>query len=142
MMGKLREAMKTPIATPPMPIATTSVAIPPIATKPLEIKPEDIAKKEASVKKGSPLKGFLERKKKPKEYYVQKCESMDCSDCGKTIFSSGIYSGCICYGENQNSKLFLNKNEKGELSIRFSKGWSVENIEMLLETLRGKNGRH
>jgi hypothetical protein len=108
--------------------------------KPLEIKASDITKKEISSKKGSPLKEFLEKKSKPKEYFVQKCESMDCRDCGKTIFGSSGFSGCICFAENQNSKLFIRKNEKGELSISFSKQWSVDNIELLLETLRRKNG--
>lgn len=108
---------------------------------PISVGPKDIIKKEEAPKKGSPLKAFLERSKnKPKEHYVQKCETMDCADCGKTIFGSSGYSGCICYGENQNSKIFMRKNEKGELSISFSKNWSPENIEMLLDTLRRKDG--
>jgi hypothetical protein len=140
MMNKLNEAMKAPVlpAINHAKMAEPAIVVP----KAIEIKPEDITKKEAAPKKGSPLKAFIERKKKPKEYLVQKCETTDCSDCGQTIFGSGGYSGCICYGENQNSKLFLNKNEKGELSIRFSRNWSPENIEMLLDALRKNNGKH
>ena len=149
MMNKLNEAMKAPFVGSDgkeLPknniVPSAPIAAPILAPKAIEIKPEDITKKEAAPKKGSPLKAFLERKKKPKEYFVQKCETTDCSDCGQTIFGSSGYSGCICYGENQNSKLFLNKNEKGELSIRFSRNWSPENIEMLLDALRKNNGKH
>lgn len=140
MMNKLNEAMKAPVLPAISPAKMAEPAI--VAPKAIEINPEDITKKEAPMKKGSPLKAFLERKKKPKEYLVQKCETTDCADCGQTIFGASGYSGCICYGENQNSKLFLNKNEKGELSIRFSRNWSPENIEMLLDALRKNNGKY
>jgi hypothetical protein len=126
MMTKLSEAIKAP-----------APVIAPIS-KPLEIKSEDIAKKESAPKKGSPLKDFISRKKKPQEHQIQKCESVDCPDCNQTIFGNGGFSGCICYGENQNSKIFLKKSENGDVSIRFSRNWTVENIEMLLETLRSR----
>ncbi|HEY5236163.1 MAG TPA: hypothetical protein VIJ14_08300 [Rhabdochlamydiaceae bacterium] len=151
MMDKLSEAFKkhafpvAPTAPIPTPVVnhseTPKSSILPVG--PIEVKPADITKKEDApkeAKKGSPLKGFLERKSKPKEYFVQKCESRDCPDCGKNIFNSLGYSGCLCFAENQNSKIFIRKNEKDELSISFSKNWSPENIEMLLETLRRRNG--
>ena len=143
MMSKLNEV-----------IATKSVAIPPIATSapsiatladgrgvgPIEVKPSDIAKKEATPKKGSPLKVFLERKKKPKILHhveILKSETIYCNDCGQAIFNgkSG-YSGCICFGENANSKIFLKKTENDGIMVSFSRNWSGENIEMLLEALR------
>lgn len=98
-----------------------------------------------SPKKGSPLKGFLEKKEQKKskknEYKIQmiKGEHKHCPDCGKDIFSEDGYSGCICMGENQNSKIYLKKTEDG-VKIRFSKDWDIENIQMLLEVLRGNNG--
>lgn len=104
--------------------------------KPLDVKPADIAKKEPG-KKGSPLKAFLERKKKPKEFHVEmtKSETRDCDSCGHTIFGNSGFSGCLCFGLDQNRKIWIKKSEDG-VQIRFSKGWSVENMEMLLETLR------
>jgi hypothetical protein len=137
MMVKLNEAIKTSsIATP---IMTHPVAIPSIATKPLDIKPSDITKKEAASKKGSPLKGFLERKKKPKEYDVEiaKSESANCPDCGQVIYGMGVFSCCICYGTDQNRKIWLKKSDDG-IKLKFSRSWSPENIEMLLEVLRGR----
>lgn len=111
--------------------------------KPIEIKPQDITKKEPEKKKGSPLKDFMDRKKKPKEYHVEmtKTEAVDCDSCGKTIFGQGTFSGCICYGQDQFRKMWIKKSEDG-LHVRFSRGWDADNIEMLLDTLRKSNGRH
>lgn len=139
MMDKLTEALKNPIATVPPSIATNTVAIHPIAT-PIEVKSSDIVKKEIA-KKQLPLKKFLDRKK-PKEYHVQmaKSETVDCDSCGKTIFGNNSFSSCICFGENMCSKIWIKKTDTG-LDIKFSNNWTVDNIEMLLETLRGKNGQ-
>jgi len=128
MMSKLSEAMKA------APLAISE-------SKPIEIKTGDIVKKEAVPKKGSPLKEFIERKKKPKEYHVEisKSETRDCDSCGKTIFGIGGYSGCLCMGQDQNRKIWLKKTDDG-LQLRFSRGWSEDNIELLLEMLRKSNG--
>jgi hypothetical protein len=111
------------------------------ALKTLDIKPEDIAKKESS-KKTSPLKAFLDRKKKPQEFRVEmaKSETVDCPDCGKTVFGHGAFSACICYGQDRNRKIWIKKSEDG-ISLKFSRGWSEDNIEMLLETLRRRHGK-
>lgn len=118
------------------------VKIEPQIEKPIEIKPQDIVKKESSPKKVLPLKAFLDRKKKPKEYHVEmtKSEKIDCDSCGQTIFGKSGYSGCICFGQNQNSKVWIKKSESG-IQLRFGKGWDADNIEQLLETLRGRNGK-
>ncbi len=147
MMDKLTEALSKPIATNSTPIATNPVAIPPIATNtatvmaPIELKSTDVVKKE-STKKTLPLKKFLDRKKKPKEYHVEmaKSETVDCESCGKTIFGPGGYSGCICMGSDQHKKIWIKKSEDS-VEIRFSKGWDEQNIEMLLDTLRRKHER-
>jgi len=98
---------------------------------------------ENAPKKGSPLKEFIERKKKPKQYHVEmmKSEAVDCDSCGQTIFGNLTYSGCLCMGQDQNRKLWIKKAEDG-IQIRFSRGWSIENIEMLIETLRRGNGKN
>lgn len=94
-----------------------------------------------SNKKGSPVKAFLEQRKKPKEFAVHmaKGEQVDCPDCGKNIFDGQLYAGCICLGDDMDRKVFMKKTEQG-LTIRFGRGWDPENIEMLLEVLRKKNG--
>lgn len=136
MMDKLNHLLQTPIVSPP------SVA-PMMETKPIEVKPSDIVKKEIPAKKELPLKKFLERKKKPKEYNVEiaKSEVISCNECGHTIFGEGSFSCCLCYGQDQNKKIWIKKSENG-IQIKFSKSWDAENIEMLLETLRRKNGKN
>jgi len=93
--------------------------------------------------KKRPLQEFVENRKKKldkKEHFIQmeKSETVSCTDCGQSIFSNGTYSGCICYGES-NKKLHIKKSENG-YKISFGRGWDAENIEMLLEVLRSRNG--
>lgn len=96
-------------------------------------------------KKGSPLKDFVENRKKKlekKEHFIQleKSETILCTDCGQTLFSEGVYSGCICFGES-NKKIHIKKTEGG-YSVCFGRGWDIDNITMLLEVLRSKtNGQ-
>lgn len=94
-----------------------------------------------STKKGSPLKAFLDGRKKPKEFVVEmaKGENVHCPDCKQNIFDGKMYAGCICLGDDMDRKVFLKKTEDG-IKVRFSKGWDAENIEMVLEVLRKKNG--
>ena len=128
MMNKLDEALK--VASAP--------SISPIPQKPLEMDPKDIIKKEKPAKKELPLKKFLDRKKKPREYSVEmsKSEKVNCPDCAQTIFGMGGFSSCLCFGENMGSKIWIKKTEDG-VSLKFSRNWTSDNIEMLLEILRG-----
>jgi hypothetical protein len=91
--------------------------------------------------KGSPLKGFLDSRKKKKEFTVElaKGENVHCPDCGKNIFDGKLFSGCICLGDDMERRVFIKKTEDG-ITVRFSKGWDEENIEMLLEVMRRKRG--
>lgn len=95
------------------------------------------------MKKSSPVKDFLEARKaklKKMEYSIHMSKSeIDCPDCGKNIFNGKVFSGCICLGDDMERKVFIKKSEN-ELTIRFSRGWDQENIEMLLEVLRRKRG--
>lgn len=95
-------------------------------------------------KKGSPLKDFLQNRKekiKKSEYTVvlAKGESVSCPDCDNKIFDGKVFSGCICFGDDMDKKLYISKSEEG-VKVRFGKGWDPENIEMLLEVLRRKRG--
>ena len=106
---------------------------------PLDIKAADIIKKEPSVKKGSPLKDFIARKKSKssKKYHVEmaKSETVNCPDCNQKIFGEGNFSACICYGENMGSKIWIKKSDDG-FEFKFSRNWTADNVELLLETLR------
>lgn len=105
--------------------------------------PASIMEMSEKPKKGSPLGSFLEqRKTKPKKevtFTLAKGEHVNCPDCGGAIFDGQVFSGCICVGDDMGKKVFLKKTESG-VQVRFSKGWDLENIEMLLEVLRKKNG--
>ena len=96
---------------------------------------------DAPKKKSRPLNDFLEKRQSKKEFSVHmaKGETVNCDSCGKEIFSNFAYSGCICMGDNMDSKIYIKKSEDG-VKIRFGKGWDEENIEMLLEVLRKKHG--
>lgn len=94
-------------------------------------------------KKEQKLKSFLDKKegkRKRPDFHVtlDKSEKVSCPDCGKDIFAKGAYSGCICYGDDRNNKIYIKKTEDG-FSMRFPKSWDAENVQMLLETLRSKN---
>jgi hypothetical protein len=89
-------------------------------------------------KSKKPLENFLAGRQKPKEFsvFMAKGETFQCPDCRKNIFDGQAVSPCICYGDC--GKIFLKKTENG-IKLRFSKGWDLENIEMLLEVLQRKN---
>lgn len=88
-----------------------------------------------------PLQQFLEKRQKQKEHIIQlsKTEDVSCPDCQKNIFDGKIFSGCICFGQDMDKKVFIKKSEEG-VKIRFSRGWDEENMLMLLDILRNKNG--
>lgn len=92
-----------------------------------------------SIKKPRPVQEFLEKRQKPQEFAIQlaKGETVECPDCRKNIFDGSAFSGCICLGENMDSKVYIKKSEQG-IKVRFGRGWDPENIEMLLEVLRKK----
>ena len=92
-------------------------------------------------KKKRPLADFIENRKKKlnkKEFTIEmsKGETFDCPDCGNTVFNNSGFSACVCFGDV--GKVYLKKSERG-LKVSFGKKWDIENIEMLLEILRGKN---
>ncbi len=108
-----------------------------------DTKKEEVVK-ESNNKKISPLNDFLKGRKdklRKNEYPVQmsKGEHVNCPDCKKDIFKNEVFSGCICFGDDMDKKVYMTKHEKG-VKVRFGNGWDPENIEMLLEVLRSKRG--
>jgi len=97
-----------------------------------------------SEKKISPLKGFLEKKeaKKKNEFEFKMVKSeISCPDCKQQIFNGNLFSSCICYGDDFQRKVFIKKSEEAnKYSISFTKGWDIDNIQMLVDLLRKKNG--
>lgn len=118
-----------------------------IAENIIHIAPSDNAKVNVVVKtkkKISPLKEFLDNRQKKlhkNEYFVSmnKAEEVQCPDCGQHVFKNEVFSGCVCFGDDMDKKVYIAKSEDG-MKVRFGKGWDPENIEMLLEVLRRKRG--
>lgn len=92
---------------------------------------------------GTPLKDFVSKKDKVKKSHqvinLSKSDTINCSDCGMKLLGEGLFSGCICLGQDRNKKVYLHKSEAG-LKISFSRGWDLENIKLVLEELRKKKG--
>ena len=101
---------------------------------------EETEKEEVKETKSDKLKAFLKQKEqKIEEIHIEKTESIDCPDCG-----SGLYEGgknltlCICYGEDWNKNIKIQKNESN-IKMKFPKSMDSGNVEMLLETLKHIN---
>lgn len=108
-------------------------------------KPQEVLMEIKKEKKPLKLKQFVEKisQKTDKPNYsikIEKSESVQCPDCGNVIFDNSGYSGCICFGPDRNKKIHIKKSEEG-VRLSFSKGWDIENIEMLLEVLRERRNR-
>jgi hypothetical protein len=82
---------------------------------------------------------FLESRKNRHEVQIEKKEDMDCNSCGSQIYKSGDSSikCCVCYGESFNKEIKFAKNESG-IKFKFPKGFSAENIELILDTIKNK----
>jgi mRNA-degrading endonuclease HigB of HigAB toxin-antitoxin module len=96
------------------------------------------------LKKKLALNEFLENRKQKLHknehvLHLSKDENVSCPDCGQSIFKNEAYSGCVCLGSDMSSTVHITKSEGG-VKMRFGKDWDPENIEMLLEVLRGKHG--
>ncbi len=85
------------------------------------------------------LKRFLDsvKQKRAFEIKIEKSETISCPDCLQSIFQNNIYSGCVCFGNDMSSKVFVHKAE-GKTFVSFSKNWDIENIEMLVDLLHKK----
>jgi hypothetical protein len=114
-------------------------------TKTTTIEDGKVTKIEHKVKKISPVKDFLEKKrnkfkKNENVVFLAKSESVTCPDCNHDIFDGKVFSTCVCFGDDQDSKVYIKKTEDG-IKVRFGKSWEKDNIEMFLEVLkRGKHG--
>jgi hypothetical protein len=92
---------------------------------------------------GFKLRRFLENRDIQKregtfQVILSKGEEVSCPDCGQSVYSEEQFHPCVCFGENRNSKIFLKKNEHGT-TLKFSKNWDPENVEMLLDILKRRN---
>ncbi len=74
------------------------------------------------------------------EVVVIENKEAHCPDCDKKIFTKNEgYSGCVCFGEDMKSKIYMTKTEDGNISLRFPKKWNPDNVKMFLEILDKKS---
>lgn len=92
--------------------------------------------------KKSKLRLFLENREMRREEPVDigKAE-IKCLDCDSTLYKKEFDSInlCLCYGEYHNKKIKFKKSNNGKVELKFPKKFNIDNIEMLLDTI--KNGR-
>jgi len=89
--------------------------------------------------KKSKLKSYLDKKKRQEEAHIEKTESIHCPDCGDHLYKGEkILTLCICYGEDWNKNIKIQKNENN-IKMKFPKSMDAENIDMLLQTLKQIN---
>ena len=100
------------------------------------------AKEEEPVQsKKSKLKEFLDnreyRSQEPVE--LDKSEGVQCPDCNSVLYKSekDIVKLCICYGSHMHKEIKFKKTEDGKVKFNFPKSFDIDNIEMLLDALKG-----
>lgn len=84
------------------------------------------------------LKEFLESRRKTtlNESAIEK-HDLDCLDCTGNLYKTGDkhITCCLCFGEFYNKSIPFKKKE-GKVEFKFPKNFDVENIEMLLDTIK------
>lgn len=115
------------------------VEIKPIAEPVISAPLPSIVKVEEKLK-STKLKDFLDKRQKKKEqkfvFKMEKAEAV-CPHCREALFSEGIFSGCVCLGEDQQNQILVAKSETG-VQFAFHKSWDNENIQMVLEAIKNK----
>lgn len=105
------------------------------AEEPKEIEPMEDNKK-------SKLRQFLDNRENKRQESVEmdKSEDIKCPDCKTVIHKKETTEivPCICYGENFNKVIKINKAENGKIKIKFPKSFDIENVEMILDALKNR----
>lgn len=104
---------------------------------------EEMKKSDSAPVLGAKLKAFLDQKKMKKpivQILMAKGETIDCPDCGQVIFKDEKMTGCVCMGDSRQGKIFIKKTESG-VSVRFSKDWDEESVQLLLQTIRQRGSK-
>lgn len=105
---------------------------------------ESSKKDEPTTEKPTKLKDFLSKVKNKtlnKNEFTVKIDTLEktsCPDCGKSLFKGNSFSGCLCLGDDRDSKISIKKTENG-VKLTFPRSFDPENIQSLLEILKKKN---
>jgi hypothetical protein len=91
--------------------------------------------------KKSKLREFLESREQKREEAIELDKhEIHCLDCGSTLHNNNEpnLTLCICYGDFHNKTIKIKKQETGKVKLKFPKSFDIDNVEMLLETLKNK----
>lgn len=94
-----------------------------------------------SMDKKSRLKEFLESRERRRQESVDMDKSeIKCQDCSTSIYKNNdkAIKLCICYGEFMGKSIKLQKTENGQIKLKFPKSFDIDNVEMLLDTIKNK----
>ena len=104
-------------------------------------KQEEIKEVDESMEKKSKLKQFLENREKRKEEHIEIDKSeIKCPDCTSTLHKkeNDYIKLCVCFGEHMGNKIKIKKSENKKVKLKFPKSFNIDNIEMLLDSLKNK----
>lgn len=103
----------------------------------LEMVSQEKPKQE--IDKKSKLKQFLENREERRQesIFLEKNESISCLDCGTSLYKGeSHFKLCLCYGQHYNKKIKIKKSSNGNIKFNFPKSFEIENVEMLLNTIK------
>ena len=115
-----------------------------ISINPQQKMDEDLEenKEQEPMDKKSKLREFLENReqRRQEEVEIDKCE-IKCQDCATSLYKSGDKNEiklCVCYGEYMNKSIKFLKSSDGKVKLKFPKSFDIDNVEMLLDTIKNK----
>jgi ribosomal protein L37AE/L43A len=105
-----------------------------------EEKKEEPQEEPVEENKKSKLRQFLENREKKRQDPIEmdKSEDIKCPDCKTVIHKkeSNEIIPCVCFGEFFGKSIKITKTEDGKIKIKFPKNFDIENVEMLLDSVK------
>lgn len=115
-----------------------SIPVPPKMVEQVPTHHEDESMQEPNKK--SRLKQFLESRENKHQQNVELDKTeISCPDCGCSLYKGeDKINLCVCFGEFAYKDIKIIKNEDGSVKVKFPKKFGIDNIEMLLDSLKNK----
>jgi len=103
------------------------------------VQPKEEAPASPIAQKKTKLGEFLEGVHREQGIFELDKSEIHCPDCNAPLYKGGDkISLCICYGEFFTKNISIMKKEGKTVKIKFPRQFGSDNIEMLMEALKGK----